>query len=236
MSLLVGQTAVRNAPPLTVDVLALSLAANTASADGNTVTANANGVMAAIDGVTPVFGTVLAYITGSAKAGLYVVTSIGSVSTPFVIERLDGFRSGQSITGGFLMAVGLGTDNRGTLALVYNAAGYATPIVINTSTLGAYFVVQQGPGATYTDTSGTPGSATAHTTSGRSAVALGASAATITCDKCFATSVVTAQLEDLDGTLTHVKVVPGNGSFVVTGNATATAACKFRWVVTNNPA
>lgn len=235
MSLLVGQTAVRNAPPVIADLMAQSIAANTASSDGNTLTANANGVMAAIGGVSPAVGMVILYMPGSARDGFYVVTSVGSVSAPFVLDRLDGFRSGQSITGGVLAAVGRGTNGIGTLHLVYNDAGFSTAAVLNTSTLTLYTLVQQSPGALYTDTSGTPGSATANTASGRSAIALGASAATITSDQCFTTSVVLAQLEDLDATLTRIKVVPGNGSFVVTGDATATAATKFRWVIVNTP-
>lgn len=83
----------------------------------------------------------------------------------------------------------------------------------------------------YTDNSAAPGSATANTFTGRAAIALGASAATITCSKCVAASVVIVTLEDADATLLRVKVVPGAGSFVVTGNTTATAACKFRWAI-----
>lgn len=85
--------------------------------------------------------------------------------------------------------------------------------------------------ATYTDLSGTPGDGTAHTRTGRAAIALGATAATITNNLCGTTSVVLVQLEDLDATGTHVKVVPGAGSFVVTANAATSAALKFRWLV-----
>lgn len=233
---LTGLFSSRNAAPIVVDLLAQSIAANTASADGNTLTANANGVMAAVDGVTPVVDMLILYLPGSARDGVYRVSSVGSVSAPFTLERHDGFRSGAVITGGFIVGVGLGTANAGSLHLLSNAAGFATAATLNTSTLAARAYIQQTASSTYTDTSGTPGNATANTGSGRSAVALGDTAVTITCSQCFADSVVNATAEDIDATLTHFKVAPGNGSFVLTGNAAATAAFKFRWSITNAPA
>lgn len=236
MALEIAQLSIRNAPTYVVDLYATSIAANTVSAYGNTLTANANGAMAAIGGVTPVAGMLILYLPGSARDGIYVVTSAGAVGAPFVLDRISGLRSGKAITGGFLVAVGRGTNAIGMLHLVYNAAGFSTAATLNTSTLSVYTLVLQGPAATYTDTSGTPGSATANTASGRSAIALGAAEATITCDQCYADSVVLAQFEDLDATATFLKIVPGAGSFVATVNANATAATKFRWAIVNAPA
>lgn len=89
-------------------------------------------------------------------------------------------------------------------------------------------------GGTYTDTSGTPGSGTASTVSGRSAIAATSSATiTITNTLCTATSVVLATLEDNDATCKSLAVVPGSGSFTVTPGATTGAITKFRWVLFN---
>lgn len=86
---------------------------------------------------------------------------------------------------------------------------------------------------TYQDDSGTPGNATQHTDMGRAAIAAAASAVTITNNKCLATSVVVVELEDADATLLYVTVAPGAGSFVITGNTTATANTKLRWRLYN---
>lgn len=85
----------------------------------------------------------------------------------------------------------------------------------------------------FTDSSASPGSATANTPSGRAAIAASGTAATITSSCCNANSVVMVQLEDNDTTATKVKVVPAAGSFVVTANAAATATTKFRWIIFN---
>lgn len=83
----------------------------------------------------------------------------------------------------------------------------------------------------YADKSGTPGSATSNTATGRGAIAIGASAATITNSLVSAASIVHIQLESSDATATRAKCVPGAGSFVVTANANATAATVFSWYV-----
>lgn len=83
----------------------------------------------------------------------------------------------------------------------------------------------------YTDSSGTPGNATINKPQGRSAIAAAAAAVTITSSVCTTTSHVTITPEDLDVTLLTFKCVPGAGSFVVTGNAAATATWKFRWTI-----
>jgi len=81
----------------------------------------------------------------------------------------------------------------------------------------------------FTDTSGTPGAGTAHTVSGRSAIAIGASSAVITNNKVNANSVVIATLESRDATGVDLVVVPAAGSFTASVAAAATAATKFRW-------
>lgn len=83
----------------------------------------------------------------------------------------------------------------------------------------------------YSDTSATPGSATANVASGRAAIAASASACVITNNKVLANSVVLVQLEDADTTAIRIVCVPAGGSFTVTANAAATADTKFRWYV-----
>ncbi len=85
-----------------------------------------------------------------------------------------------------------------------------------------------------TDSSGTPGSVTINSPTGQFAVAAGASSATVTNSSVSATSVVLCVIQSADATLVGiVSVVPGAGSFVFTGNAAATAACKIGFVVVN---
>jgi hypothetical protein len=85
-----------------------------------------------------------------------------------------------------------------------------------------------------TDNSGSPGNCTANTPTGKAAIAAAASSITVTCSACRAGSIVSITPLDLDATLTSYKVAASNGSFVVTGNAAATAAWKFSFVIFNN--
>lgn len=92
---------------------------------------------------------------------------------------------------------------------------------------------------TTTDSSGSPGSATGNTVCGRSAIANGASTATITNSDVSASSNVFLQLESSAVGIGGLVSVPGSGSFVVTsvngtGVATnATGTAKFSWCVFN---
>jgi hypothetical protein len=81
------------------------------------------------------------------------------------------------------------------------------------------------------DSSASPGDATLNFSAGQSAIALGASAAVITSDKCDATSIVHITPLDLDATLVRWKVAATGGSFTVTGNAAATAPWRFNWQI-----
>jgi len=70
--------------------------------------------------------------------------------------------------------------------------------------------------------------------SGQVSVAIGASTCTVTNSLVSATSIVIATLQFVDATFTQIlSVVPGSGSFVITGNATATALTKIGFVVIN---
>src|SRR3990167_9937817 len=87
---------------------------------------------------------------------------------------------------------------------------------------------------TYVDDSATSGSRTVNRLRGKKAFAIGAAAATITNNLVTVDSRVVCTLEFVDATLTTILTcIPAAGSFVVTGNANATAATKFSWVVFN---
>lgn len=86
----------------------------------------------------------------------------------------------------------------------------------------------------YIDDSASSGSRTVNRASGKNAFAIGAAVVTITNNLVTANSRVLCSLEFIDATLTTILTcIPGAGSFVVTGNANATAATKFSWVVIN---
>jgi hypothetical protein len=89
-------------------------------------------------------------------------------------------------------------------------------------------------GYPYTNNSGTPGNTTINQPSGRFAIAAAAAACTVTNSTVKATSIVNVNKETNDTTLLYFKVVPAAGSFTVTGNANATAAVTFSFVVTTN--
>ncbi len=86
----------------------------------------------------------------------------------------------------------------------------------------------------YVDDSATAGDRTVNAQRGKNAFAQSASAVTVTNNRVTANSLVLCSLERIDATLVSIlTVVPGAGSFVVTGNTTATADTKFGWVVIN---
>jgi hypothetical protein len=82
------------------------------------------------------------------------------------------------------------------------------------------------------DSTGTPGNATLNTQKGRSAIAPGAAAVTITNNKVTMSSILHATLQTVKATLTQIlTVAPGAGSFVITGNASATSAVNVCWSI-----
>lgn len=86
----------------------------------------------------------------------------------------------------------------------------------------------------YIDDSAVAGNRTVNRLRGKNAIAAAASSVVITNNLVTANSQVLCSLEQIDGTLTQIlTVVPGAGSFTVTGNAAATADTKFSWVVMN---
>ena len=86
----------------------------------------------------------------------------------------------------------------------------------------------------FTDSSGTPGSATANTTAGLAAIAAASSSAiTITNSTVRAASIVMATVHSADATCKSVQVVVSAGSFTLTPNAATTAITKVAWFVIN---
>ena len=108
-----------------------ALAANTRA--GNTLTADANGAMATIDGVAGVVGDdvlVKDEVTG-ANNGIYVIDSLGSAGTPWVLTRRADFDNDAEVTGGSMVPVNEGTANGDTnWQLTTN-----DPITVNTTAL-----------------------------------------------------------------------------------------------------
>lgn len=120
----------------------------------------------------------------------------------------------------------------GTNATMTNA--YALWVDAGTTRLDGTVLLNGAITADTTDSSGTPGAATINKPSGKVAIAIGASSVTVTNSLVTAASTVIATLQFIDATLTQIlSVVPGSGSFVITGNANATAATKVAFVVIN---
>lgn len=115
------------------DIVAIAALAAYTNVNG-TITANANGIMASVDGVTPTVGMFLFLPPGIAAAatdvGLYYVTSIGTASAPFVLNRAPDMAQGATINRGTRIYVGQGTVMAGTTWVLTTA----TPVVIGTTT------------------------------------------------------------------------------------------------------
>lgn len=86
----------------------------------------------------------------------------------------------------------------------------------------------------YTNDAANAGNRTVNAMRGKSSIAAAAAAVTITNNLVTTASQIIVTLEFVDATLTQIlTVVPGAGSFVVTGNAAATANTQIGWVVIN---
>ena len=126
----------------------------------------------------------------------------------------------------------LGSDGREYMCVFGSAYGNAGTVGAHTVSGTLTMSSGQKVAATVTDISGTPGNGTVSQLSGKAAFAAGASTITITNTLVTAASAVLCMMEGADATLTSIlRVVPGAGSFVVTGNAAATAATKFSFLV-----
>lgn len=110
---------------------AAALPANTAS--GIVLTADANGALAAQDGVTLAVDD--AFLVkdevAGANNGWYVVTDLGSASTPWRMERRDDADTSEKVKSGANSPVSEGTDNAGLTFQIITA----NPIVLGTTSL-----------------------------------------------------------------------------------------------------
>ena len=129
----------------------------------------------------------------------------------------------------FTAAGTMGTQSANAVAVTGGningtAIGQTTPAAVKTSNLAAVF----------TDSSGTPGNVTINTPRGRAAFAIAGTTVVVTNSLVSATSSIHLQMIGADVTLTNLlRVVPAAGSFTVTGNAGATAATSFDFLVIN---
>lgn len=136
----------------------------------------------------------------------------------------------------------IGLDGKEYFTATSAAFGFPGNVAITGGSINATVIGNVTPSnakfgelkATYVDSSATPGNVTNNSARGRAAFAVGASNVTVTNNMVAATSTVLVVLETSDATLTQIlRVTPGAGSFIVTGNAIATAATTFSFQVIN---
>lgn len=181
---------------------------NSAAAAGGTI-----GWVCTVDGTA---GTYTEGLTCSGTgttltlSGTSSILNVGNYITVNSVKTRITAINGTSVT----ISTTAGTFGAGA------AIAYAAP------TFAEFGRVSGGAGSSVAS----PGNATLNTQKGRSAIAAGASAVTITNSRVTSTSIVGAVLQTVDGTLTQLlTVVPGSGSFVITGNANATGNVNVGW-------
>lgn len=127
------------------------------------------------------------------------------------------------------ISVALGaTPAEAAAALATSVLGTSAGVPVISATSSAGLTVRSS------DSSGSPGAVTINRPSGKCAIALGASSVVVTNSLVTASSTVLAVLQTTDAALLYIKsVVPGSGSFTITGNATATAAVTVAFLVIN---
>ena len=184
----------------------------------------------------------IGYFSGSVMTPVLAART-GGVSEPVaslasVASAVNLIELASAATGGAPAIYPNGTDANVSLRLYGRGTGGIQ--IRNSGNTATIFGVQSVASGNYAPTlwasndSGTPGNAVINRPSGQVAVAIGAAAVTVTNDLVTATSVVICTLQFIDATFTQIlSVVPGPGSFVITGNATATAATKIGFIVIN---
>lgn len=90
---------------------------NGSSGVGATLTRGSNGALAAQDGITLVAGDRLLVKDQASglQNGVYVVTTVGSGSAPYVLTRATDFNQSSNITWGTLVPIDAGTTLAGTI-------------------------------------------------------------------------------------------------------------------------
>ena len=139
----------------------------------------------------------------------YLFPSLTLNATPATAQSSAYLPASVAITGGTINGTAIGGTTR--------AAGAFTTLAV-----------------TRTDSSGTPGNVTNNSALGRAAFAAAGTTVVVTNSTVTATSEVFVNLITTDATLTSIRVTTiGAGSFTVTGNAAATAAATFSFLVVN---
>lgn len=105
------------------------------SRTGNVITASGNGALASVGGVTLVQGNrllvdQLGVPASGASAGIYVVTTVGDGSNPYVLTRSSDANSDALVTGGMFVFV-----DEGTYASQGHVLTTDDPITLNTTEL-----------------------------------------------------------------------------------------------------
>lgn len=164
-------------------------------------------------------------------AGAATFASQATVPTIFATSTNGLSLFGQDANDANAVGVKIGntpqlTTTGGKICAIYSDTGTTEVLAVD--------VAGKIINATAGNSTGTPGAATLNTPSGRSAIAIGAAAVTVTNSLVSATSIVFAVIQTADATLTTLlRVVPGAGTFTITGNANATAATNVGWIVFN---
>ena len=146
---LLGSVGLGSAAPGFVRCVITSIAAYTAAS--GVITANANGAIATQDGLTLAAGDLVLLPAVSAGAGSiaaadvgpYVVTAVGTASTPFVLTRPSWWAQGAGIQPGYAISVALGTKWSGSTWKALCASGQ----IVGTNSPIMYPSVDKGTGA-----------------------------------------------------------------------------------------
>lgn len=166
----------------------------------------------------------------------YGLVSIGGVLSYQKLSGIHMYAAGVNVLyPGGEMRFGTRADATGiyTEWLKLSNIGNLEPMLTGQGRLGS---AAKGFGALTLDytISATIGAVVINKPAGSGNIALGAASCIVTNSLVTVNSLVLAWLMAIDGTLTFIKaVVPAAGSFTVTGNANATANCKFGFLVIN---
>lgn len=141
-----------------------------------------------------------------------------------------------SITGGGNVKLTLGGNTDRTFLLGRTSAQVqgdaSAQTLISTAGVSQSFIT---PNIKVTVTSDLTATPTVSTPGGIVRIAAAASTLTVTCTICTASTLIFVTVRTNDATLKSVVAVPGSGSFVLTGNAAATANTDIQvWVVNPN--
>lgn len=106
--------------------------ANGTAGVGATITGSVNGALIAVDGVTLIVNERLLVKNETAlRNGIYALTQVGTVGTPFILTRVTDFDSSAEIISGSIVSVEEGTENFDTLWMLSTN----NPIVIGTDAI-----------------------------------------------------------------------------------------------------